>query len=239
MTAFALKWLAIASMLIDHIGVVFVPRDTLAYIICRSVGRLAFPLFAFMIAEGYFYTKNYTKYFFRMAVFAVVSEVPFDLMVSGDFISWQDQSVFVTFAIALAGLYFFDRFAASDQRFSALLALLTSAFAAELAHSDYGAFGILIVFIFYFYRGRPRMVVTWFSATVILFSVLNAVNAMPSSRSVTVSLIGGFALFALIPILLYNKKKKKGYKAPFWQYFFYFFYPAHMLILVLLKAIGI
>lgn len=83
------------------------------------------------------------------------------------------------------------------------------------------------------------MVVMWFSATVILFSALNAVNSMPSSRGVTLSLIGGFALFALIPILLYNKEKKKGYKAPFWQYFFYFFYPVHILILQLLKTIGV
>lgn len=236
MTSFALKWIAIVSMLIDHIGVVFVPRDTLAYLVCRAIGRLAFPLFAVMIAEGYFYTKNYNKYFFRMATFAVVSEVPFDLMVTGDFLSWQSQSVFVTFAIALAGLYFFDRFAARDQRFSALLALLTSAFAAELARSDYGAFGILIVFIFYFYRGRPRMAAAWFSATVILFSILNAVNSLPSTRGAILSLLTGFALFALIPILLYNMEKKKGYKAPVWQYFFYFFYPVHMLILVLLKA---
>lgn len=235
MTSLTLKWIAIVTMLIDHIGVALVPSGTPMYIICRSIGRIAFPLFAFMIAEGYFYTKNYKKYMLRLLTFAVISEVPFDFMLHGKFPVWESQSIYVTFVVALAGLYFFDHFAAANRRFSALLALLGSALAAELFKADYGAYGILIVFVFYFYRGRPRAVVMWYSIAVIVFSVLNAVSAMPYTRSALFALINGFALFSMVPILLYNKKR--GYTGPVLQYFFYAFYPAHMLILYLIAIL--
>ncbi|MCL2080988.1 MAG: conjugal transfer protein TraX [Oscillospiraceae bacterium] len=237
MTSFTLKWLAVITMLIDHVGVALIPGGTPAYFVCRAVGRLAMPLFAFMIAEGYFYTKNYGKYMSRLIIFAFISEIPFDLILRGRFPSWDNQSIMVTFVVALAGLYFFDRFAAADKRFSALLALLASAFAAQLFNADYGAYGILIVFVFYFYRGRPRLLAAWYSAAVIIFAVLGAVSEMPYTNNVILSLLTGFALFSLIPILLYSKHRKKGYTAPVWQYFFYIFYPAHMMILYILSNI--
>ncbi|MCL1819188.1 MAG: conjugal transfer protein TraX [Oscillospiraceae bacterium] len=235
MTSFILKWIAIASMLIDHIGASgLIPTDGLPYFVCRSIGRLAFPLFAFMIAEGYFYTKNYKKYIMRLIVFMAISEIPFDLFLRGSFPVWESQSIYVTFTIALAGLYFFDHFAAAGKRMQSLLALLTAAFAAEQLNADYGVYGILIVFIFYFYRDRPRSAAAWFSAVVIVNAILNAVSAMPLTRSVIFSLINIFALFALIPILLYNRKK--GYSSSKWQYFFYAFYPVHLIILYFLAG---
>jgi len=221
-------------MLIDHIGVALVPSGTPTYFVCRAIGRLAFPLFAYLIAEGYFYTKNYKWYIGRLLIFAFISEIPFDLLRHGDFPVWNNQNVLLTFVIALAALYFFDRFAVADNRLPALLTLLIAALAAQLFNADYGAFGILLVFVFYFHRGRPRTMVMWYSVIVIVFAALNAYAALPYINNVIQSLISGFALFALIPIIIYCKNRKKGYAAPSWKYFFYVFYPAHMMLLFIL-----
>jgi hypothetical protein len=237
MTTLTLKWIAVISMLTDHIGVALIPSGTPAYFVCRAIGRLAFPLFAYLIAEGYFYTNNYKRYIVRLIIFAFISEIPYDLLRHGHFPVWNNQNVLVTFAIALAALYFFDRFAAADNRLPALLTLLSAALAAQLFNSDYGVYGILLVFVFYFHRGNTRAMVTWYSVIVIIHAVLNAIGALPYTNSVILSLISGLALFSLIPILLYVKNRKKGYTAPFWKYFFYIFYPAHMMILFILSRL--
>ena len=81
---FTLKCIAIISMLIDHIGMVLFPEQ----LIFRMIGRLAFPIFAYVLVEGFFYTKNINKYLLRLGVFAIVSEVPFDLAYSGKWFSF-------------------------------------------------------------------------------------------------------------------------------------------------------
>jgi hypothetical protein len=237
MTSLALKWIAVISMLIDHIGVALVPSGTPAYFVCRAIGRLAFPLFAYLIAEGYFYTKNYKRYIVRLLIFAAVSELPYDLLRSGSFPAWSGQNVLWTFAIALTALYIFDRFAVSDNRLPALMTLLTAAFAAQLLNTDYGAYGILLVFVFYFHRGRPRDMVMWYSIIVVVYAALLAIGQLPYNNNVILAMLNGLALFSLIPIILYTRKRKKGYNAPFWKYIFYIFYPAHMLVLFIISQI--
>jgi hypothetical protein len=118
---------------------------------------------------------------------------------------------------------------------------LTTALAAELFNADYGAYGILVVFIFYFCRGRPRSLVLWFSVAAAINMSTALLDAWAKSmtltleRNVIFALLGGFALFALIPILIYSRTREKGYSSQFLQYFFYAFYPAHMLILALFR----
>ncbi len=233
MTSFALKWIAILSMLIDHLGASgLVPYSSPFYWVTRIIGRLAFPLFAFMVAEGFFYTKDFRKYLLRMVLFALISEVPFDLMVTHSFVDWRHQSVFVTFAIALLGLKLFDAFATRNQPLLSLVALLGTGLLAQAFHTDYGAFGVLLVFIFYRYRGEKRKLVLWFSLCVLLYYGLQVVSAIPNRFGMISNAIGGFELFSLVPILLYNRLK--GYASRFFQFAFYAFYPAHMLVLYLI-----
>lgn len=235
MTSFALKWIAVVTMLIDHIGVALVPRDSVWYIVCRSVGRLAFPLFAFMLAEGYFYTKNFRKYFTRLTVFAIVSEIPFDMMLHGEPVYWGSQNIFFTLLLALGGIAVFDRLAAGGRQTLSLFSLIITAFAAEILNTDYGAFGILTVFIFYRYRGERKALAAWFTVFTLVFAALNAFGNLPNTRSVVLSLIGGFAALSVIPMLLYNRQK--GYSSKFWQYFFYAFYPVHMAVLYFMAGV--
>jgi len=79
MTSFTLKLIAIITMLIDHIGAIFIPYDNKWYAVFRGIGRLAFPIFIFLIVEGFYHTKNVKKYLLRLGIFAILSEIPFDL----------------------------------------------------------------------------------------------------------------------------------------------------------------
>ena len=106
-----LKLIAAALMLTDHVGSILLP-EVLAL---RCIGRLAFPLFAFFIAEGYARTRNFWKYLLRMAVFAVIAEVPFDLT-GGSVWDPDRQNVLLTFCIALLALRGLDRAAAMGRR---------------------------------------------------------------------------------------------------------------------------
>ncbi|GHV07816.1 fimbrial assembly protein fimC [Clostridia bacterium] len=229
MTSFVLKIIAIAAMLIDHVGYVFdydLPPDV--YWACRAVGRVAFPLFAFLLAEGFFYTRDPRKYLLRLAIFAVVSELPFDLMTAGEPLDWGYQSVYVTLTLALFGLYLFDSFAAGNNKVAALLTLVSVGIAAQIFHADYGAVGVLMVFVFYFFRGKRAQLAAMFAVTVLLFMMQHYFEAhMEWGKPVWVTL---FELGALVPILLYNRRK--GYAKRWIQWGFYAFYPAHMLILL-------
>jgi hypothetical protein len=94
MSSFALKMLAIASMLTDHIGVAlrsFMSNDL--YLLCRTAGRLAMPIFCFLIAEGLFHTRSAWKYLLRLLLFALVSEVPFDRLFRGEWLEFGSQNV--------------------------------------------------------------------------------------------------------------------------------------------------
>ena len=220
-------------MLIDHIGVALVPQGSVWYIVCRSAGRIAFPLFAFMLAEGYFYTKNFRRYFTRIILFALISELPFDLMLSGNPVDWARQSIFVTLALALGGICLFDRFAAGNRPYLSLLSIMAAAFSAQIFNADYGAYGILVVFIFYRYRGERKSLAAWFAAFVIIYSVLTAAVNLPSTRGVVISLINIFEILSLVPIMLYTRSK--GFSSKTLQYFFYAFYPLHMAALYLIS----
>ncbi|GHV16461.1 conjugal transfer protein TraX [Clostridia bacterium] len=235
MTSFALKWIAVVTMLIDHATLTFVPYGTTLYWAGRSVGRLAFPIFAFLLAEGFFYTRDAKKYLLRLAAFAVISEVPFDLLVSGRAFDWGYQNVFVTLALSLLGLYLFDGFAASNDKAPALLTLLATGVAAQIFEADYGALGVLTVFVFYFFRGDRLKMPLGLIGVVLLSVLLRVVDA--NLRVTTSALITLFEVGALAPILWYAVKRRKGYTRQGVKWFFYVFYPAHMLVLAALAKI--
>jgi len=110
MTNTNLKIIAIISMLIDHVGAVLFP-EVLAL---RIIGRLAFPIFCFLIVEGYFHTKDLKKYITRLGIFAIIAEVPFDLAFHDTILEFTYQNVFFTLAIGLVAVYLYDKRATSS-----------------------------------------------------------------------------------------------------------------------------
>ena len=189
----------------------------------RVIGRIAMPIFAFCIAEGFRYTHDRKKYLLRLGAFAVISELPFDLAFTGT-IDWSHQNIMLTFFLAVLALILFDYCCSSGENKKALRVaagcapVLAICIAAVLLGTDYTLFGILTVWIFYITRKLQHP-----------FRALSGVGLMALMRTKGVNLGTGLAF---IPLVLYNGKKGKGLK-----WLFYVFYPGHLLILFLLHML--
>lgn len=226
-----LKWIAIITMLIDHIGAVLLTRMLLYYPYAqdlsvyddsymvlyyimratRTIGRLAFPIFCFLLVEGFQRTRSKAKYVLRMAIFSVLTEVPFDLAFAGKAVNWGYQNVMLTLLIGmlamwgceLAGKYFAENkpLVLAGWCVCAGLGML----AAEGLQTDYGAKGIICIMVLYFFRCNRL----WQCAAGALSLVWEAE-----------------AMFSFLLLYIYNGMRGKQMK-----YLFYLFYPLHLLVL--------
>jgi hypothetical protein len=204
-----LKCIACVTMLIDHVGAVFFPQN----LWLRVIGRLAFPIYCFLLAEGAHYTQNPTKYALRLFIGLLLAEIPFDLALYGQ-ISWAHQSVMFTLLLAFSMAMIMKKLPLLGK----VLAVIPFYFAAELLHTDYGGLGILIAAIFIISRELPES---------LLFQTCGLLAA--NLAYFTSSIIQPFAVLSMIPIGLYSGKKVSGSKPLQWA--FYLFYPVHLLIL--------
>ena len=145
MTAFDIKLIAIITMLIDHTGAVLeLPIFT------RMIGRIAFPLFVFLIAEGCRHTKSMEKYLLRLGAFALISEIPFDLAFNNDINFLYNTNIFYTLFLGVACVYAKRIMEERNVPYFWLLMIIPvfiASFLAEWFSSDYGAVGILFIFI--------------------------------------------------------------------------------------------
>jgi len=230
MNSSLLHLLAMVCMLIDHIGATQVG----ASIILRCIGRLAFPIYTFMIVEGFKHTKNLKKYMARMALFALASEIPFNLMVSGYLFDFYHQNVLWTFLIALVCLYVIDYFKKEKSILSILLILATvylGYYLGNLFHTDYQGAGVLMVLVFYLFEDKK----CW---QLIAMYILNVYFIgsyqlpMQFNHQTIYFPIQALAILSLLFIWTYNGKR--GIKSKLFQYFCYAFYPLHMLILAII-----
>lgn len=212
----ALKWIAIVTMLIDHIGLTMLnpygPDNGVLYTVMRSIGRLAFPLYCFLLVEGFMHTGNYRRYVIRMAVFALISEIPFNLMLSGSVWYPGYQSVMVTLLIGLIGLGAYRWCVNHRYPIYGIMVVISAVVTGWLTQCDYGAEGVLLIFIFYVLQYQP---------------VARAI-----ALGIWCVMMGGLEVWgvvAIIPIMLYNGKR--GNSGKWFQYFGYAFYPAHLALL--------
>lgn len=219
----ALKGIAAALMLTDHVGAILLPEVP----VLRCVGRLAFPIFAFFIAEGYAHTRDFGRYFRRLAILSVVSEIPFNLE-NGAVFDLTRQNVLFTFCLALLTLRGLEALGRERGfgRWAGCGLVLAAGFAAgELLRTDYGGWGVVTVALLYLCRDG-RYAKLW------LLLAMAAVNGL-GMGSLTMPVFGGempiqiFAVAALPVIWLYNGQAgPKGLRRAF-----YVFYPAHLLVL--------
>lgn len=234
LSAAALHGIAMACMLCDHLWATVVPGND--WLTC--VGRLAYPIYAFLIVEGYFHTRDLKKYCLRLLAAALVSEVPFNLMYGGRVFYPVHQNVLWTFLLGL-GLIAFVEWARGKSRWLGLLAAAASVAAGGLLGLvlmvDYNAPGVLTVLVFYFFRGRKW----WcYVGQALCLWYINA--EMLGGFGYELSLFGqsfflarqSLALFALPLIWLY--RGNRGHHSRVFQYACYAFYPAHLLLLGIL-----
>lgn len=220
-----LKILAILLMCVDHFNASVFHYKVTPMII---IGRIAFPLFAFMVAEGARRTKSREQYMLRLLIFALVSEVPFDFFVSSSFFDISSQNVFFTLFFGLFSIWCYELLREKGLKLLGVLPLLVACMGATFLNTDYAATGVLCIFLFYVSMETDLPVRFLISAAAIALLSVNI-----KSDKINFVEIELYALIALIPIFLYNGKK--GFKMN--KYFFYAFYPAHMLILKLLAIV--
>lgn len=236
----ALHILAMALMLCDHIWAMFPVADWMT-----CIGRLAFPIFAFMIAEGYAHTANVKKYLLRMLVFALLSEIPFNLVAGGTVFYPYHQNVLWTFLIALGTMVLSDKIRTrfSDRRpvaVSCTVLLVMAAFLlGTITMVDYYGAGVLTVLVFHYFRGNKWYLrLTQLCALAVLHvGILGGYYYTVHIGNLELEIVQqGLALFALLPIWLYNGRQ--GYHAKPFRYFCYAFYPLHLLLLYCIWFIG-
>lgn len=218
-----LKIIAMISMVIDHVGDMFFPE----LLWMRMIGRLAMPVFAFCITEGYIHTRNRKKYLLRMGIFALISEVPFDLAFEGK-IGLSHQNIMVSFFISIVALMLFDLVRGSKKDISGkysigrtllgILAVIAMAVVALLVKADYTFFAVIAVFLFYAFKDVNPYV-----------RPIPGIAFLALTRTVGYYCTTGLSL---VPLMLYNGKKGRGLK-----WLFYAFYPGHLLLLYLIKLL--
>ena len=219
-----LKLLAVISMLIDHCAHILwadsawmcSPLFTLAgeafspYYLLRQIGRAAFPIFCFLVAEGYLHTKNKVKYGRNLLLFALLSEIPFNLMMSNAVMHPDKQNVYFTL---LLGLLFLAVYDCDWGQLRKGIGYIAIALVAVAINADYGLRGALLVLLLYALREKPAL------RMILSYPLLS----------------GGVAAFAaFVPITLYNGRR--GFIHSKWiKYAFYLFYPIHILLLWIIK----
>lgn len=200
---FTLKMIAIITMLIDHVGYTLFPH----MLVFRAIGRIAFPIFCFLIVEGFFHTRNTWNYLTRLCIFAFLSEIPFDLAFRGVLFDWQHQNVFITLSLGLCALFCLEEMNSRRLFFIPFAIIVT---AAHFSGCDYGAGGVLLICMFYI--TRENKLIQCLLCALLLYVFYGTFEL--------------YGLIALIPILLYN-----GKRGPSTKMIFYWFYPVHLLIL--------
>lgn len=200
------------------------------YEIMRYIGRMAFPIYCFLIVEGFLHTRSVVKYAVRLFLFALISEIPFDLAIAGQWWSLDYSNVFFTLVIGLLliwALSYVEKFYEFWQEKNwddfigklivgiagGFLAIVLGRFADVILKTDYGMAGVFAIAVLYLLRKMKEIA---FVIAVMLLSV------MSSSSEI-------LALLMLIPLMKYNGQRGKSTK-----YVFYAFYPVHLFVLALI-----
>ncbi len=227
-----LKIIAIISMTIDHFAASFLYRGIMVlpsvssnaelmrflrelYSVMRAIGRPAFPIFCFLLVEGFCHTRSQTKYAARLFLFALISEIPFDYGLRGAFFVERHQNVFFTLFIGLMVMILYTKFSKIPLLQFVILGL--GLLAGRYFYVDYGFRGVFLIEVLFLFRNERLM------------QIIAGVFAISWEAT---------APIAFLPIWLYNGKR--GLRL---RYFFYAFYPAHLIIFgvltfVLLPAIA-
>lgn len=228
-SSFVLKWIALITMLLDHVAASILnfahqlqpqfyasfftaEQMYFVYIFLRTLGRMSFPLYAFLLVEGYVRTRCKKKYFLRLLVLAFLSEMVFDLAFFRTAFYWQYQNVFFTLALALLMLAFYEKMFHSKMPFGKYIAFLSPvvfSLLSALLYMDYAFWSIWLIWGIFVLRERKVLKLAYM---FLLFCFTNPNH-----------------MLSLPFLLLYDDKKGKAENV-FWKIFFYGAYPLHLCI---------
>lgn len=183
------------------------------------LGRLSFPLFAFLLTEGYVHTSNIKKYFGRLFIFALISQIPF--VIFRTFVGegvWLN--IMVTLILGLFAIVIFDKI---ENKLLAIPLVVIVIYLSGLIKVDYGWYGVLVIFLFYLLKSNKILLTISYISVVLLHYYLMSRLNLESIYSILC------AIFPIVIIWLYNGKEGRKMK-----YFYYFFYPVHLVIIDLI-----
>ncbi|MFA9379533.1 MAG: TraX family protein [Acetanaerobacterium sp.] len=230
MSGFALKAIAVAAMFIDHAAYLLVDPVSPAGLILHFIGRLTAPIMCYFIAEGFYHTHSIRRYAARLAVFAVISQIPFQLVIEKGDVSFPPRTLNMLFTL-LCGLL--ALWAWKKIQTPPLSALAVTGLCAVTLFSDWQIFGVLFILGFGIFHGDRREQLTafaWISAAKVIMNLLSAASAGQSLLPVLSTL----GIFCAIPlILLYNGQRggeNAGNRGKRLGWLFYIAYPAHLLV---------
>lgn len=229
MTSFALKIIALVSMFLDHTS--YPLYGGFSYL--NLLGRIAFPIFAFQISEGFIHTRSIKKYMLRLGLFAIISQIPFQLF-HQKFINPNSitLNVFFTLLLGLIAIWIYDclkKTVGKSEKNKCHLEVIVGiivacliGYIAELLQTDYGFWGVIVVFMFYLFKeNKLAMVISFITLCIIKYGYRLIVYGF----NMPTLLLGVFTALPIIFISLYNGKQGKKIK-----YLLYFFYPVHLLL---------
>lgn len=230
MNAFVLKIIACFTMFIDHVGYIVFDGHSSWF---NYVGRLAFPIFAFQISEGYIYTHDVKKYLLRLILFAFISQIPF-LLFHSIINNEPGLNVIFTLFLGLIAIIIYDKY----NKFVGVFSAIIFGIIAHFLNSDYSFYGVGITFLFYvFNKNKCLLAISFIIATLMQYSYLILVYynyGFEFLKNVFIIYLPYFicTIFSIIIILCYNKKK-----GPNTRYLFYLFYPLHMILIYILSFV--
>lgn len=225
-SADALKWIALITMLIDHTGASVLEKipqySTVDWVfkldlILRLIGRIAFPIYCFLLVEGFYKTHNRKKYALNLFIFALISEIPFEVSFMGE-LNIGFHNVYWTLLLGMLLMMTLEEIKARKPKKFGLFAILALAFfagTAQLVYTDYAAIGVMLIFILYQTRDDRKKQ-----------SVLGAV-AMCYEITAPISLY----------LTYHYNGQRKVRKNPLTKYAFYAFYPIHLIVLYCVKLL--
>ncbi len=211
LSASTLKWIAIVSMLIDHYAIAVYWQQEQhvyeVYRVLRYMGRIAFPIYCFLLVEGFFHTKNIKKYIGRCFLFALISEIPYDMAIRGKVFDPEQQNAYFTLVTGLCTMYALNRIKGVEltDTLKRLGCIAIGAGVAQILDFDYHYLGVLFIVMFYFFK-------------VVNPPHKDIVGAVAFSYEITAPL-------AFVPIHLYDGRRGQRMK-----YFFYLVYPLHLAV---------
>jgi hypothetical protein len=230
MTAFTLKIIALLAMLIDHTGAAF--PDIFPFWF-RCVGRLAWPIFAYLLAEGFRHTKAPEKFLMRLLAFSFISEIPFDI-VTGNAISFTaNTNIFYTLFFGGMAICLCERIKERRgwQTMAVIAAILPTAILAEILTVDYGGIGVLFIFAMYAIKPKTPRLIAFGAFALSQFIPLAAAFFMGIEIPLKYLLMLPFALATVPLIAFYNGER--GAKV---KWLFYLTYPAHLAVLAVISV---
>ena len=237
-TSASLHIIAMILMLCDHLWGTIVPGND--WMTC--IGRISFPMFAFMIVEGYFHTSNLKNYVKRLLIFALISEIPFNLAMGSSVFYPIHQNVLWSFLISIGLIHWNEKAKKTGKNWKQVaigcVTIILGYILGLLTMVDFYHAGILMVLVFYFFRQKK-----WWSyiGQVVCLWYINA--ELLGGYGYEIQLFGEtyflqrqtFAMLALIPIWLY--RGRQGYHSKLFKYICYGFYPIHLLVLGMIKML--